>query len=108
SLATVSGPPTLPPATSRRPATPAALPAWAGVGRLSAADYELVQTTLARHQAGQLSPDLLRRVAGVIATKVGQPPSSEYGDAEAGALRAAGEPLEFLQAVADAYRQQQD
>lgn len=49
---------------------------WRGVRRLSSADYELVQQTLQRSEAGQLDPSLLTRVAGAIATKMGTLPSS--------------------------------
>ena len=106
SLATISRPPTAEPAALPQPAAPTREPAWLDVRRLSAADYELAQTALARYQAGQIDLHLLRRVAGVIATKVGQPPSSEYGDAEAGALRADRNPQEFLKAVVVAYQAQ--
>lgn len=49
---------------------------WSGIRRLTSADYELVQESLARYGRGQLDRQLLGRVARVIATKIGRPPSS--------------------------------
>ena len=49
---------------------------WTGIRRLSPADYELVQESLARYHRGQLDRQLLGRVARVIATKIGYPTSS--------------------------------
>jgi uncharacterized RDD family membrane protein YckC len=73
---------------------------WSGIRRLTAADYELVQETLARYRSGSLDKTLLRRVAGAIATKLEQAPSSQLERID---RAAAAEQVAFLDAVAAAY-----
>jgi uncharacterized RDD family membrane protein YckC len=70
---------------------------WSGIRRLTTADYELVQETLARYRAGNLDRALLARVAAAIATKLDRAPSSQLGQP------AAADPVNFLAAVATAY-----
>jgi uncharacterized RDD family membrane protein YckC len=102
-LVALAGPPQVTPVTTPAPGGELLLPAWANVQRLSAADYELVQTTLARYRAGLLNPPLLARVAAAIATKIGPPPSS-YMDRRSGNVVQVD--VDLLRAVADAYRRQ--
>jgi uncharacterized RDD family membrane protein YckC len=73
---------------------------WSGIRRLNAADYALVQETLARHKGGQLDTALLRRVATAIATKVEGAPSSQLDKMTRASLT---EHVAFLEAVATAY-----
>ena len=70
---------------------------WSGIRRLTPADYELVQETLARYRAGSLNTALLTRVAGAIATKLNHASSSQLGQATAADHAA------FLSNVAAAY-----
>jgi hypothetical protein len=85
------------------PAAAAELPPdqdWSTIRRLSAADYALVQETLARYQMGKLDTTLLARVAGAIATKLERAPSSPLD----GTLRPTpADHVAFLTAVASAY-----
>ncbi|MCC6453961.1 MAG: RDD family protein [Caldilineaceae bacterium] len=69
---------------------------WSGIRRLTAADYELVQETLARYRAGNLDRALLARVATAIATKLDRAPSSQLD-------QSAADPVHFLADVATAY-----
>jgi uncharacterized RDD family membrane protein YckC len=73
---------------------------WSGIRRLTAADYELVQETLARYRSGKLDSALLGRVARAIATKLEQASSSQLDgiNRDTPADQAA-----FLEAVAAAY-----
>jgi uncharacterized RDD family membrane protein YckC len=73
---------------------------WSGIRRLTAADYELVQETLARYRVGQLDAALLARVAAAIATKLERAPSSQLGST---ARTAAADHVAFLTGVAAAY-----
>jgi uncharacterized RDD family membrane protein YckC len=73
---------------------------WSGIRRLTPADYELVQETLARYRSGNLDGSLLGRVATAIATKLERSPSSQLD----GMKRAASaDQAAFLDAVAAAY-----
>ena len=83
---------------------------WSGIRRLTAADYALVQETLARYRSGALDGVLLRRVASAIATKLEQPASSHLDgtnrDSTTRATRqrtSLMEEVAFLDAVATAY-----
>lgn len=73
---------------------------WSGIRRLTAADYELVQETVARYRRGSLDQSLLRRVAAAIATKLEHAPSSQLDGIE---QRTPAEQVAFLEAVAAAY-----
>ena len=73
---------------------------WSGIRRLSPADYELVQETLARYRSGNLEGPLLKRVATAIATKLERAPSSST-DSMPGNTPA--DQVTFLDAVAAAY-----
>lgn len=73
---------------------------WSGIRRLTSADYELVQETLARYRSGNLDIALLRRVAAAIATKLEQTPSSQLDGLNRVSAR---EQVAFLEAVAAAY-----
>lgn len=73
---------------------------WSTIRRLSPADYELVQETLARYQAGKLEASLLARVAGAIATKLERAPSSPLDGPE---RPTPADHVTFLTAVAAAY-----
>jgi uncharacterized RDD family membrane protein YckC len=70
---------------------------WSGIRRLTPADYELVQETLARYRAGALERALLARVATAIATKLDRAPSSQLDQPTV------ADPVNFLMAVATAY-----
>ncbi len=64
--------------------------------RMSASDFELMHDTLVRAEQGMLAPELLRRVAVVMAARVqAQPPVNQYHFN-----------LSFLQRLVTAYRQQ--
>jgi hypothetical protein len=78
---------------------------WSSIRRLTAADYELVQETLARYRSGKLDGALLHRVATAIATKLERTPSSQVdgpGRTLIGRAKVAEE-VAFLDAVAAAY-----
>jgi uncharacterized RDD family membrane protein YckC len=107
-LATLTGPPQVTPVTMPATGGELLLPAWANAQRLDAADYELVQTTLARYRAGLLNPPLLARVAAAIATKMGPPPSShnDYRSSNDGQGDSIQADLDLLRAVAEVYRRQ--
>lgn len=93
---------TEPPAESAAATTPALTPDqdWSGIRRLTLADYELVQETLARYRRGELDRALLQRVATAIATKLARPASSPLGGTDW--TTAAGQAA-FLETVAVAY-----
>lgn len=73
---------------------------WSGIRRLSSADYELVQETLARYRRGNLKGSLLKRVATAIATKLDRAPSSSTDGAPG---NTPADQVTFLDAVAAAY-----
>lgn len=73
---------------------------WSGIRRISSADYELVQETLARYRSGNLEGALLKRVATAIATKLDRASSSST-DGTPGNTPA--DQVAFLDAVAAAY-----
>lgn len=73
---------------------------WSSVRRLSAADYELVQETIARYRTFHLDTKLLSRVAIAIATKLEDIPSSSIEGIKQ--ANAEGQ-LTFLKNVAAAY-----
>ncbi len=90
------------PVESTVESTPELVPSqdWSGIRRLTTADYELVQETLARYRSGKLEGTLLARVASAIATKLDRAPSSS-ADGVAGATMA--DHVTFLDSVAAAY-----
>lgn len=73
---------------------------WSNIRRLTPADYELVQETLARYRDNTLDPALLRRVATAIATKLERTSSSQV---ESVKLATTYDQVTFLRAVAAAY-----
>jgi uncharacterized RDD family membrane protein YckC len=73
---------------------------WSNIRRLTPADYELVQETLARYHNGSIDMGLLRRVATAIATKLDRSSSSQV---ESVKLATTYDQVTFLRAVAAAY-----
>jgi uncharacterized RDD family membrane protein YckC len=73
---------------------------WSGIRRLTPADYELVQETLARYRTGSLEGALLARVAAAIATKLDRAPSSQLDNIS---RATPADHMAFLDAVAVAY-----
>jgi hypothetical protein len=73
---------------------------WSNIRRLTPADYELVQETLARYRNDTLDTALLRRVATAIATKLERASSSQVGSVS---LTTTYDQVTFLRAVAAAY-----
>jgi uncharacterized RDD family membrane protein YckC len=78
---------------------------WSGIRRLTAADYELVQETLARYRSGKLDGALLHRVAGAIATKLEHRASSQLDGQDRSTIGKARSVAQvaFLESVAAAY-----
>ncbi len=80
------------PGASTRPANPAESDEWIlrfpAIRRLTIADYELVQSTLARERTGNLSLSLLRRLSDALAAKLEVEPPQQ--------------PIPFLRDVAEA------
>lgn len=70
---------------------------WSGIRRLTPADYELVQETIARYRADKLDRALLARVAGAIATKLNRASSLQLDQVTT------ADPVTFLTDVAAAY-----
>lgn len=94
--------PAVPPVTPAIEAEPELTPDqdWSTIRRLTPADFELVQETLARYRAGKLNASLLARVSGAIATKLERAPSSPLD----GTIRTTpADHVAFLTAVATAY-----
>lgn len=71
------------------------VPPYPGLRRLTGGDYQLICATMARYDAGAVSPDLLHRVARAVAARLQTAPPMVYDP---------GINRRFLADVADAYR----
>lgn len=90
SLAALSAAPNAP----QREVDEALLLAFPHIRRLSSADYELIQETLARFRRGRISHRAVEKLAQVMATRLEMDPPRGWDPA-----------LKFLQQAATAYRQ---